>query len=72
MANLQSGPKDVREVSTSDAGIMARNRALFRWPTIVQQIIDDVISRLDESQLDSASKKEASTLRHACGAATRH
>ena len=51
MTQPQTWP-DVRAVWTSDKGTMARDTALFRWPKIVQGIIDDVRQRLDEPGLD--------------------
>ncbi len=45
MAPSQTLPGEVRSVWTSDRGTMARDTALYRWPKIVQGMINDVQER---------------------------
>lgn len=45
MAASQPLPREVRSVWTSDPGTMARDTALYRWPKIVQGMINDIQER---------------------------
>lgn len=61
-----TNPELPKEVWTSDAGSMARETAMTRWPKIVQSMVDDIeesLSQLDvPEQLDEGRRIQA-TLR---------
>jgi hypothetical protein len=58
MTVTQPLQKDVRPVWTSDLGTMARDTALYRWPKIVQNMIDNVKDTLHGVCEDSRAERE--------------
>lgn len=62
MTTTQPGPNVVRSVWTSDEGTMARDTAITRWPKIVQQVIDDIERRQDESSTACRARTEGMSI----------
>lgn len=58
MAVTQPLLKEVRPVWTSDRETMARDTALYRWPNIVQGMIDNVKERLHGPCDDLVAERE--------------